>query len=54
MLGFYEGLSAGDAKTTDPALAALLAREPETGNAFVQRVLNEDHGYTWHQNYNRK
>jgi hypothetical protein len=46
-----EGFNQGDAETTDDALATLLGRTPETGFGGVQRLLRDDHEFTWHQNH---
>lgn len=52
-LGFMRGVAGGDAETVDPALEMLLGRRPEMGTECVERLVREDGGYTWHQNYAR-
>ena len=50
-LGVLEGFNQGEAETVDDTLATLLRRTPETGVEGVRRLLEEDSGFTWHQNY---
>lgn len=52
-LVFTEGVCNGDAEVVDSALETLLGRRPEGGMESVERLVREDRGYTWHQNYAR-
>lgn len=52
-LVFTRGVCEGDAALVDPALETLLGRRPETGKEAVERLVRENPGYTWHQNYAR-
>ncbi|BDD55512.1 hypothetical protein MAP00_001021 [Monascus purpureus] len=50
-LSWFEGITRGDASTTDPLMADLLGREPTTAREAVCAFLKENPNYTWHQNY---
>jgi hypothetical protein len=52
-LVFSQGVCNGDAELVHPALETLLGREPESGTESVERLVQENHGYTWHQNHAR-
>lgn len=50
-LSWFEGITRGDAGTTDPLMADLLGREPTMAREAVCAFLKENPNYTWHQNY---
>lgn len=51
LLTWYEGISNGDASTTDPLMKELLGREPTGPRRFIRELLANEQDYTWHQNH---
>ena len=51
LLSWYEGISKGDASTTDPLMKDLLEREPTGPRQFIRGLMTRDRDYRWHQNY---
>ncbi|PWY89062.1 NAD(P)-binding protein [Aspergillus heteromorphus CBS 117.55] len=51
LISWYEGISKGDASTTDGLMADVLGREPTPASRAIRDLLHDNPDYTWHQNY---
>ncbi|KAL4936164.1 hypothetical protein BDV06DRAFT_205548 [Aspergillus oleicola] len=48
---WWEDIAQGALRTTNPLMREILGREPTKPRDALREILNENPGYTWHQNY---
>ncbi|KAJ6112926.1 hypothetical protein N7512_008250 [Penicillium capsulatum] len=51
LVSWYDAISKGEAKITDPLMVELLGRKPVSPREAIRAFLKENANYEWHQNY---
>ncbi|KAL4898357.1 hypothetical protein BDV59DRAFT_166699 [Aspergillus ambiguus] len=54
VLTWHEAIRDGDLEATDPLMGKVLEREPMAPGDAVRHLLENNHNYTWHQNYKKE